>query len=190
MTGSDRQEPAVKQILFGFDLETLFLRFDLPGQARQKLADGMRISINFTNPADRRLVLSASRRGAVAELQERTPGGQWAPVRSAAPTIAALDIVEAAVPFADLGLRPNPSLWPSSCRFRTTGTNWNGTHRTGRSKRPCLTPRSKIQLESVRRVRSPESRGISTGPFLGLFGLSLIMDVMLTNGSEGPGDGR
>ena len=107
MSGSDRQEPAVKQILFGFDLETLFLRFDLPGQARQKLADGMRISINFTNPADRRLVLSASRRGAVAELQERTPGGQWAPVRSAAPTIAALDIVEAAVPFADLGLRPN-----------------------------------------------------------------------------------
>jgi len=107
MTGGERRDPAVREVRYGFDLENLYLRLDLGARAGQKLAEGTRFSVNFTAPADRRLVLSATSRGAVAELYQRTQGGSWALLETAAPRIAAADVVEAAVPFADLGLRAN-----------------------------------------------------------------------------------
>ncbi len=72
MTGGERHEPAVKRLLFGFDLENLYLRLDLAGPAGQKLAEGTRCSVNFTTPADWRLVLFGTGRGPVAELHHRT----------------------------------------------------------------------------------------------------------------------
>jgi hypothetical protein len=96
----------VKRLLFGFDLENLYLRLDLTGPAGQKLAEGTRCSVNFTSPPDRRLVLFGTKRGAVAELHERTTTG-WVAIASATPKIAAAEILEAALPFTDLGLRPS-----------------------------------------------------------------------------------
>jgi len=107
MTSGDRKQSAVKRLLFGFDLENLYLRFDLTGPAALKLAEGLRCSVNFTVPADRRLVLFGTRGGPAAELQQRTQGGGWVTMSQATPRIAAAEILEAAVPFADLGLRPN-----------------------------------------------------------------------------------
>jgi hypothetical protein len=107
MTGSERQDPAVRRLLFGFDLENLYLRLDLRGPAGQKLAEGTRCSVNFTTPADRRLVLFGTARGPVAELHHRTPTGTWAISAEATPSVAAAEVLEAALPFADLGLRPN-----------------------------------------------------------------------------------
>jgi hypothetical protein len=107
MTSGERHEPAVKQLLFGFDLENLYLRFDLNGPAGQKLAEGTRCSVNFTVPPDRRLVLFGTVRGPVAELHQRTASGNWAVATTASPRVAAAEILEAALPFADLGLRPN-----------------------------------------------------------------------------------
>ena len=107
MTSGERHESAVKKLLFGFDLENLYLRLDFNGLAGQKLADGTRCSVNFTIPADRRLVLYGTARGPVAELHQRTPSGSWAVAAAATPKVAAGEILEAALPFADLGLRPN-----------------------------------------------------------------------------------
>jgi alpha-amylase/alpha-mannosidase (GH57 family) len=107
MTSGEHVDPAVRRLLFGFDLENLYLRLDLTGPASQKLADGTRCSVNFTTPADRRLLLFGTSRGPVAELHERTASGTWTPISSATPKVAAAEVLEAALPFADLGLRPN-----------------------------------------------------------------------------------
>jgi alpha-amylase/alpha-mannosidase (GH57 family) len=106
MTTGERVQPAVRRLLFGFDLENLYLRLDLSGPAGQKLAEGTRCSVNFTSPSDRRLVLFGTKRGPVAELHERTAAG-WVAINSATPKIAAAEILEAALPFTDLGLRPS-----------------------------------------------------------------------------------
>jgi alpha-amylase/alpha-mannosidase (GH57 family) len=107
MTGGERREPAVRQLLFGFDLEHLYLRIDLGAAAGQKLAEGVRCSVNFTVPTDRRLVLFGTDKGVKAELHRRTLSGTWAIMPSATPRIAATQVIEASVPFADLGLRAN-----------------------------------------------------------------------------------
>ena len=103
MTGGERREPLLRQLYFGFDLERLYLRLDLGVSARQKLEEGIRCSVNFTTPADRRLVLE--RGGAI--LHQRTSSGSWMPLGTATPHASAAEILEASVSFADLGLRPN-----------------------------------------------------------------------------------
>ncbi len=107
MTGGDWRVSVVRRLLFGFDLENLYLRLDLNGPAGQKLAEGTRCSVNFTLPADHRLVLFGTDSGPVAELHQKTAGGNWAVAGSASPKVAAAEILEAALPFVDLGLRPN-----------------------------------------------------------------------------------
>jgi alpha-amylase/alpha-mannosidase (GH57 family) len=105
MTGSERDEPLVRQLLFGFDLERLYLRLDIGDSARQTLDDGLRCSVNFTTPGDRRLVLLTAGRETSAVLYQRSGGGPWVPMKAAGPQIAADEILEASVSFADLGLR-------------------------------------------------------------------------------------
>ena len=71
MTVGERRDPEVRTLLFGFDLEYLYLRLDLGGPASQKLAQGLRCSVSFTVPADYRLVMADSNRGPTAELQQK-----------------------------------------------------------------------------------------------------------------------
>ena len=106
MTGAERRVPEVSTLMFGFDLENLYLRLDLSGPAAQKLADGLRCSVTFTNPADRRVVVSGSHLGASVEVHQQAADGSWGALKAEAARSAAADIVEAAVRFADLGLRP------------------------------------------------------------------------------------
>jgi len=107
MTGAERRVPEVRTLLFGFDLDRLYLRLDLAGPAAQRLAQGLCCSIRFTSPADRRLVITGTPRGPLAELHQKAPDGSWAALPGAGPRVAADEILEAAIPFADLGLRPN-----------------------------------------------------------------------------------
>jgi hypothetical protein len=107
MTSGDQHQPVLKRLSFGFDLEHLYLRFDMATPALQKLTEGIRCSVNFTTPADRRLVLSASGSRASAVLYRRDAIGAWVPLDAAKPQVAAAGIVEAAVAFADLGLSPS-----------------------------------------------------------------------------------
>ena len=63
-------------------------------------------------PADYRLVILGTALGTSAELQERGTDGAWTPVAGARPKVAAGEILEAAIPFADLGLRPTDDISP------------------------------------------------------------------------------
>ena len=109
MTGGEHRDPEVRRLLFGFDLENLYLRLDLGSPAGQKLAHGFRCSVSFTAPADHRLAVMGTNRGPTIELQRKGTDGTWTSVPEAAPQVAADEILEVAVPFADLGLRPNAS---------------------------------------------------------------------------------
>jgi alpha-amylase/alpha-mannosidase (GH57 family) len=102
MTGGARREPVLRHLLFGFDLEQLYLRFDLGASARLRLEEGVRCCVNFTTPTDRRLVLEHGR----ATLHQRTSSGSWQRLEAATPCAAAEEILEASVSFADLGLSP------------------------------------------------------------------------------------
>ena len=102
MTGGERREPLLRRLFFGFDLDHLYLRFDLGLSARQKLDEGVRCCVNFTTPADRRLVLG---QGSSVELHQRSASGTWQPLAAATPRLAAGEILEASVSLADLGLQ-------------------------------------------------------------------------------------
>jgi len=107
MTGGERRAPLLEHLLFGFDLQNLYLRLDLGPSAKQRLEDGIRCSVNFTTPGDRRLILFATDRGSSAVLHQLATGGAWLPIDTATPQMAAGTILEASVSFADLDLRPN-----------------------------------------------------------------------------------
>jgi hypothetical protein len=92
--------------MYGFDLEHLYLRLDLGGHAAEALTRGLRCSVRFTTPADRRLVVEGTSRGPSAELHQKGAEGTWAPLESATPRVVAAEILEAAIPFSDLGLWP------------------------------------------------------------------------------------
>ena len=107
MTVGERREPEVRTLLFGFDLEYLYLRVDFGGPASQKLAQGFRCCVNFTIPADHRLVVAGSTLGATAEIDQKGSDGSWTTLSHAAPKVSADEVLEVAIAFADLGLRPN-----------------------------------------------------------------------------------
>lgn len=107
MTTGERRPSEVRLLRFGFDLEHLYLRLDLNGAADRRLADGLRCSVSFTIPPDRRLVISGGEDGPQAELHQTEPDGAWSVIAGATPRVAAAEILETAVRFADLGLRPN-----------------------------------------------------------------------------------
>ena len=106
MTGGERRSPLVRQLLFGFDLEQLYLRMDFAMPSNQALESGLRCNVNFTVPGDRRLVVQWDGRGPAAALQQRGSTGEWRAVNGARPRVAAGDILELAIPFADLELTP------------------------------------------------------------------------------------
>ena len=107
MTGGEHRDPEVRTLLFGFDLECLYLRLDLSGPAGKRLAQGLRFGVSFTTPPNHRLLIQATAQGPRVELQQRGADGVWNRVSHATPRVAAHDILEAAIPFSDLGLRSN-----------------------------------------------------------------------------------
>ncbi len=107
MTGGEHRDPELLALRFGFDLEHLYFRLDLGGSAGQKLTQGLSCLVSFTTPADRRLVIKATDGITKAELQSKAADGTWAPLKGARPVVAASEIIEAAIPFADLGLQPS-----------------------------------------------------------------------------------
>ncbi len=130
MTGGERRMPLLGSLRFGFDLAHLYLRLDLGASTRQKLEDGISCSVNFTIPADRRLVLFATDRTGAAVLHERRASGGWIPMTTASPRVAAGDILEAAVAFADLGLQPgNPFAFFVSIQNGSTELERHPSHR-------------------------------------------------------------
>jgi alpha-amylase/alpha-mannosidase (GH57 family) len=106
MTTGERRPPIVTSLLYGFDLTHLYLRLDLVRPAAQTLRDGIRYIVNFTAPVNLKLILIGEGGGAAAFLVQRTPEGALQDFLETSASVAAGEILEAAVPFADLGLRP------------------------------------------------------------------------------------
>ena len=107
MTGGEHRDPEVRTLLFGFDLRCLYLRLDLSGPAGQRLTQGLHFGVSFAIPPDYRMLILGTAQGPSAALQERGADGVWHRVAHASPKVAAGEILEAVIPFADLGLRPN-----------------------------------------------------------------------------------
>jgi alpha-amylase/alpha-mannosidase (GH57 family) len=103
MTGGERREPIVGGLLFGFDLEHLYIRIDLD-RAAVRTSNALRCSVNFTTPSDRRLVLYAEELNPKAVLYRRMADGSWAASPTAMARLAVEDFLEASVSFEDLGL--------------------------------------------------------------------------------------
>jgi alpha-amylase/alpha-mannosidase (GH57 family) len=105
MTGSDRQGALLQRLFYGFDLERLYLRMDLARPITTSLRDGLRCTIHFTPPIDRRLILLSEAGRIVALLIRRSQDGTLEDILETAAAVSARDVLEASIPFADLGLR-------------------------------------------------------------------------------------
>jgi alpha-amylase/alpha-mannosidase (GH57 family) len=137
MTGGEHRDPELRTLRFGFDLEYLYLRLDLSGPAGQRLAQGLSCMVSFTTPADWRLVVTGTPRGAAVEVQQRAAGDSWARFTSAKPRVAADEILEVAVPFADLGLgRNSPFAFFVTIQNRTSELERHPAHRPVESSVP------------------------------------------------------
>jgi hypothetical protein len=106
MTGGERRQQMVTSLLYGFDHANLYLRVDLAKPAGDSLRDGTRCTVHFTAPAGRRLILSGERGRTAALLVQLTAGGLEEFLETKA-QVAAAEILEAAIPFVDLGLKPD-----------------------------------------------------------------------------------
>ena len=104
MTGGERRAPLVAGLMYGFDLENLYLRVDLARPAAQSLRDGIRCTVNFTSPVGRRLILMGEGERTATFLIQRTEDGNLEDFLATSARVAAGEILEAAIPFADLGL--------------------------------------------------------------------------------------
>ena len=67
MTGSDRDEPLLRKLLYGFDLERLYLRLDLAESARGMMEEGLSVQ------------RERSRRPAIADSSCSRPAGRARP---------------------------------------------------------------------------------------------------------------
>ena len=120
------------------------------GSAGQKLAEGLRCSVNFTMPADHRLVLFGTDRGPVADLHHADSGGQlgsgWCGI---ADSRGGRDS-RSRVAVRRFGPPSRTTRSPSSSLSRTEGSSSNGTRPTGRSRASCPNQRSRSSTGRLR----------------------------------------
>ena len=107
MTGGEKKEPTVRRLRFGVDLDHLYIRIDFARPADLVLAEDVRISLSFTTPVDRRVMLFLKGQRPHAEVYHQNAALAWVEVAGSSSRMVAGDILEASIPFADLGLRAN-----------------------------------------------------------------------------------
>jgi hypothetical protein len=100
------QEAGLSVIEFGFDLNSLYLRIDGTTPMRELLANGFEVAIKFLKPAGLRVVID--RLG--TRLSARREDGVWIVRLGAEPNAAVGTVVEARIPFADLGVHAAEAL--------------------------------------------------------------------------------
>jgi alpha-amylase/alpha-mannosidase (GH57 family) len=104
MTAGDRA-PILTGLLYGFDLTTLYLRLDFSRAASEMLRSGVRCTISFTVPIDRRLIVAGERNRPAVFLIQRTSDGTLEDFLTTGARAVADEILELSIPFADLGLK-------------------------------------------------------------------------------------
>jgi alpha-amylase/alpha-mannosidase (GH57 family) len=101
----DRRLPALSVLRFGFDRERLYVRLDGRDRIADLLADGHEISLKFLTPAGVRF--SASMTGGTLEFgfwDRQAEAPYWRRRGPGGATLAVGRVLEASIPFADLGL--------------------------------------------------------------------------------------
>jgi alpha-amylase/alpha-mannosidase (GH57 family) len=109
MQASERRPGVVRAVLFGFDLSTLYIRIDASRHAREVLAEGLVFIIRFAKPGGLRLEVREQGGQVQAALMERKPDAGWTERPSRVRAVAA-SVIEAAVPFAELGVTAGQEL--------------------------------------------------------------------------------
>ena len=95
-------ENLITQLLYGFDPERLFIRVDFGRRAGDLLVGAGECRVSFMHPEDVRVRVGQAAGSAGALLEHRS-GAEWKRVSSAVRAVAH-EVLELAVPFADVGL--------------------------------------------------------------------------------------
>ena len=95
MTGGEKKEPTVRSLRFGFDLDHLYIRIDFARPADLVLAEDVRISLSFTTPVDRRVMLFLKGQRPHAEVYHQNVALAWVEVAGSSSRMIASDILEA-----------------------------------------------------------------------------------------------
>jgi hypothetical protein len=103
----ERRPPMVTLVQFGFDAERLYVRLDASRRMAEVLADGFELSLKFLRPEGLRFSVRQADGRLRASYWTRTadPAG-WRERGAGGAVAAAATVLEAALPLADLGLRP------------------------------------------------------------------------------------
>ena len=97
-----KSESLISTVYYGFNADTLFLRID-PIIPFAEFEEDTEFLVVTSRPADIKIAYPIKGEGKIAELFEKT-GDEWKKVRDVS-EVAALDIFEIGVPFADLKAR-------------------------------------------------------------------------------------
>ena len=109
MQTSERNHGIALGLLYGFDLQHLYIRLDLAQHAGEALAGGLACTVHFTSPGDLRLAVFNEGPRTLARVDRRSAEGQWNEIPGTMAQGAADTIIEASVSFSSLGLTPgNP----------------------------------------------------------------------------------
>ena len=93
----------IRQLYFGFDAETLFVRVDTDGPAKDRLAEIDQLLIRFVEPADTSLTITGFDMASPAAMLRRSSKRGTRP-----PSVVAVnDLLEIALPLSDLKVQPN-----------------------------------------------------------------------------------
>jgi alpha-amylase/alpha-mannosidase (GH57 family) len=105
-----RGASVITHIYYGFDLKNMFIRLDPSGNLREEKVADLAFFINFLNPkgldVEMRVVPQERRVSATLSRGENGGRRQIAVIH----TVAANDIIELAVPFDMLGVKPNDEI--------------------------------------------------------------------------------
>ena len=105
---AEAAQPVTRQLLFGFDLERLYVRLDFARRAADLLA-GVHVRLTFLTPADLRLRIHGDGARVEAVLEEHRDGA-WQPRSANGVDATARDILELVVPFEVLATPPGGAL--------------------------------------------------------------------------------
>ncbi len=101
----DRRRQALTLVRFGFDRERLFVRLDGRDPVVDLLADGHEVSLKFLSPAGVRFSAALTGRVLTFGYWDRTPEPPyWRARGQGGAALAVGRVLEAALPFADLGV--------------------------------------------------------------------------------------
>jgi hypothetical protein len=107
---ADGAQPLTTQLLFGFDVNRLLLRVDFRRRAGDLLVGEAEVRVTFMTPPDLRVRVSAPSGRVGAVIEAREPGAQWMRRPASALMAEARQILELAIPFAELDAGPGTRL--------------------------------------------------------------------------------